>query len=155
MIRYTLSCARGHRFDGWFKTSASCESQAKRGLVACPTCGTTKVQKAIMAPSVKSPKRREGRAKAAAPAPMTMNKQAAERISAQREMAEILRRIRSEVEAKAEYVGDRFAEEARKIHYDETPARGIYGEATVADAQALADEGIEVMPLPMLPEDRN
>jgi hypothetical protein len=150
MIRYALSCSRGHLFDAWFKTSANFDNQSKRGLVACPRCGATDVHKALMAPSVKTTKGKRAPAQSIA-----LNKEAAERVAAEREMAAIMRRIRAEVEEKAEYVGSKFVDEARKIHYEESPARGIYGEATLADAEALAKEGIDVLPLPVLPEDRN
>jgi hypothetical protein len=81
--------------------------------------------------------------------------EAAKRAAVAQELMSLMRKVRAEVEAKAEYVGPNFAEEARKIHYDEAPNRGIYGEATKRDVVALLDEGIDIMPLPDVPEDRN
>ena len=151
MIRYQLQCAKSHPFEGWFRNSRDFDRQARRGLVACPTCGDARVTKALMTPSIatgvkKRPRKAPERATA---------QHARERQSAQRELTEIMRRIRADVVEKAEHVGDRFAEEARKIHYDEAPSRGIYGEATMAQARDLIEEGIDVMPLPALPEDQN
>jgi hypothetical protein len=157
MIRYRLVCTGGHEFDGWFKDSRAYDTQAKRGLVTCPDCGTTQVEKALMAPAVGvRQNKKESRAQVPAavptPAPEAMAMPASPE---QRAMLEFMRRVRKEVTEKAEYVGPRFAEEARKIHYEEADARGIYGEATADEAKALIEEGVSVLPLPVLPEDRN
>jgi hypothetical protein len=142
MIHYQLQCTHAHGFDGWFPSSASFEAQSARGLLECPTCGDTKVDRALMAPTL--PKRSNRKsdpppAKAVAPAALPA------------EMRAALQRLRAEVEANCEHVGDRFAEEARAIHHGETPARGIYGETTPEQAEALAEEGIEVARIPWVP----
>ncbi len=146
MIRYDLVCSGGHEFDGWFGNSEAFDKQQKAGLVDCPVCGTSDVSKALMAPGI--PARSNAKSDTAqpvhnAPAP------------AQEELVEMIRKVRDHVAENSEYVGDKFADEARKIHYEETEQRGIYGEATVKDAEDLKDEGIEVHPLPVLPEERN
>jgi hypothetical protein len=162
MILYRLRCKKGHQFDAWFANGPAFDKQEKAGLLSCPNCGTSKVSKAPMAPSIakssksKATRRREGEApaEATAQAPAAA-KPETQRVAADREFAAAMRKLRAEVEAKSEYVGPRFSEEARKIHYEEAPARGIHGEATADEAKALRDEGIEFYPLPILPEDRN
>jgi hypothetical protein len=150
MIHYALQCGEGHEFEGWFRDSADFERQSKRGVVACPACGSTKVEKQMMAPAVSSPKKKES---ASAGEPEKLQVAAADPRRA--ELVEALRELRKSVTANADYVGDKFSEEARKIHYKETEPRGIYGEASPDEAQELAEEGIEFHPLPRLPEDRN
>ena len=151
MIRYQLQCGKKHAFEGWFRDSRDFDRQAKRGLVACPTCGNQRIAKALMAPSIATGAKKRGKKM---PEPV-VTQPTPERLSAQRELTDIMRRIRKDVVEKAEHVGDRFAEEARRIHHDEAPARGIYGEATMAEARELIEEGIDVLPLPALPEDHN
>ena len=160
MIRYRLKCERRHEFEAWFADSEAYDSQAKRREISCPKCGNTRVEKALMAPSIA--KRTTRRRRAARPAEPAAAAEAAaqaqtetHRLAAHGELASAMRKLRTEIETKSEYVGPRFPEEARKIHYDEAPARGIYGEATHEEAQALAEEGIEFFPLPPLPEDHN
>jgi hypothetical protein len=169
MIRYRLQCPDDHQFDAWFANSAAYDTQAKRGLVTCAVCGSTKIEKALMAPNVatKGNKKADKPAKPAAsdtPSDTTaiaatnsvaLTGEAAKRAAVAQELMALMRKVRAEVEAKAEYVGPNFAEEARKIHYDEAPNRGIYGEATKRDVVELLDEGIDIMPLPDVPEDRN
>jgi hypothetical protein len=165
MIRYRLKCEKRHEFEAWFASSAAFDRQAKRGLVACPRCGSVKVGKTLMAPSIIKGVKRTRATKApaqaaespqAAPQPAAPPPQAeTHRLAAHGELAKAMRKLRAEIESKSEYVGPRFSEEARKIHYEETPARGIYGEATREEAQALSEEGIEFFPLPSLPEDHN
>jgi hypothetical protein len=145
MIKYRLRCKKGHEFEGWFSDSKAYDKQAKRGLVSCPDCGSTKVEKALMAPSLAKRRREAG-----APQPSEAD---TKRLSAQQEMLDLMRKLRRHVEANAENVGERFAEEARKIHHEEAPARGIYGEASLDQAKELAEEGIDILPLPRLPED--
>lgn len=147
MIRYDLQCSKGHAFDGWFRDSTAYDRQAAAGLVACTVCGSTSVEKQLMAPGIPAKSNRRNDARQ----PMAAGLGDAQ----QNEMMTMLRELRRKVEANAENVGDRFAEEARKIHYSEAERRGIYGEATADDARALIEEGIEVHPLPRLPEDRN
>lgn len=144
MIKYRLACSAGHEFEGWFQSGAAYDTQAKRGQVTCPHCGSPHVAKAIMAPSV-SVGTRQSREEFARPAPKLSSE----------ELQGLMRRLRHEIEAKAEYVGPRFAEEARKIHEEESPARGIYGEATSDEAASLAEDGIPFLPIPRLPEDLN
>ena len=146
MIRYDLICDRGHEFDGWFSDSVAYDKQAAESLVACSHCGSMKVEKQLMTPGVpaKANRRAEpAQQMVAAPDPKL------------KAMMTMMREMRKHVEANSEHVGDKFAEEARKIHYGETEKRGIYGQATADDARSLIDEGIEVHPLPRLPEDTN
>jgi hypothetical protein len=138
MIKYTLLCEENHDFEGWFASAAGYDSQAEAGQIKCPCCGTAKVRKAVMTPNVAT------RSKGAGPGRPVSG-----------EVLELLRAVRDEVLKNADYVGPRFAEEARKIHFGEIEARGIYGEATPAEAKALLDEGVQVQPLPKLPEDNN
>lgn len=147
MIRYDLVCDKGHEFDGWFRDSDTYDKQAKRGLVSCTHCGTSKIQKQIMAPGIPS----KSNKKSDAPVRMTagpVDPRAAV-------MMQMMRDYRKHIEANAENVGNNFAEEARKIHYKETEERGIYGSTTRDDAAALIEEGIEIHPVPVLPEDGN
>lgn len=160
MIRYDLICDKGHEFDGWFSDSAAYDAQAKRGLVTCVHCGSVKIEKQLMAPGipVKGNRRKEGPtrpapAAAAAPAPQPMLAGAFD--PRQEKLLQMMREMRKAVEENAEYVGNRFADEARKIHYEESEKRGIYGETTAQDAKDLIEEGIEIHPLPVLPEDGN
>jgi hypothetical protein len=160
MIRYRLRCEKRHEFEAWFASGAAFDRQAKRGQISCPKCGTAKVEKALMTPSISKGTRRRRVEKpaepAAAPAPAAPPAQPdVHRLAAHGELAAAMRKLRAEIEAKSEYVGPRFPEEARKIHYEEAPPRGIYGEATREEAQALSEEGIEFFPLPGLPEDHN
>ena len=147
MIKYDLICGKGHEFDGWFRDSAAYDGQAMRGLVSCSVCGSSKIRKQLMAPGIpaKSNRRTEPTRKMVA-GPVDPRAAA---------LLQMMREVRKTVEANAEYVGENFADEARRIHYKEADARGIYGEATMADARELVEEGIEVHPLPHLPEDGN
>lgn len=147
MIRYDLTCDKGHDFDGWFRDSAAYDAQAVRGLVSCTRCGSVKVEKQLMAPGI--PVRANSKAEASS---KMVAGPVDPRIAV---MMQMMREMRKKVEETADYVGDKFAEEARKIHYQETEQRGIYGEATADDAKALIEEGIAVHPLPRLPEDGN
>ena len=164
MIRYHLVCNKSHEFESWFGSSAAFDRLARKGQVECPECGSKKVAKAMMAPKVAT----RGRAQAAAeeageaaqaaapsvPAPAP-TPEMVQRAEAQRQLMALMRQVRQEVESKAEYVGPRFADEARKIHHKEAEARGIWGEATLAEARELHEDGIDCMPLPRLPEDSN
>lgn len=159
MIKYSLQCQKGHGFDAWFTNSAACEKQLKRGLVACPSCGGSKVEKTLMAPNISPRTRKKGGGGGGntmpADDPVPAASPAAMPPQVPREMLELMRKVRDEVVAKADYVGPRFADEARKIHHEEAPARGIYGEATADEAKALIEDGVEFYPLPRLPEDNN
>jgi hypothetical protein len=141
VIHYSLICDRSHKFDGWFSNAAAYDAQKKRGLVTCPICLTTSVEKALMAPSV--------------------SRSSSEKIALSighpehHQLREAMQALRNKVTSEADYVGDKFAEEARKIHFKEVDTRGIYGEATREEVAALIDEGVDFMPLPNLPEEHN
>ena len=150
MIRYDLICTDGHEFDGWFSNSAAFDDQSRRGLVSCIHCGSTKVEKQLMAPGIPVKGNRKAE-KAEAAKPVL----ASAFDPRQQRLIQMMREVRKAVEENAEYVGNKFADEARKIHYEESERRGIYGETTTADAKALIEEGIEIHPLPLLPEDGN
>lgn len=155
MIRYALRCERGHAFESWFQSSSAYDSQRKRGLVACPMCDSTKVDKAIMAPRIA----RKGKSKSA-PEPVAAPAEDTASTSLvmapqERELLSKLRELRDHVLKNADDVGNKFPEEARKMHYGDAEHRAIYGEATAEEARSLVDEGIEVAALPVLPGDRN
>lgn len=143
MISFALHCARGHDFEGWFANSAAFERQQTEGTLSCPVCGVADVSKALMAPAISTSRRKDAMQVAA-----HIPDDAAPAVAA-------MRKLRQHLTENADYVGKKFAEEARRIHYDEAEKRGIYGEATSDEARALADEGIDFHPLPMLPEDHN
>lgn len=155
MIHYSLRCEeQEHGFDGWFRSSADFDRQAEAGLVACPSCGSTRIAKALMRPAVASG--REPGRETLEPASARLPDMAASGPPA--EMAEMMQRMQEfarTVRANAEHVGPRFAEEARKIHYGESAERQIYGEASGQDVRSLLEEGIAAIPLPPLPEDKN
>ena len=158
MIRYTLSCERGHEFESWFANSAAYDKQARRGLVACPVCGSTKVEKAIMAPRLARTDQPIDVPEApVAPAPAASEPSApVAMISPQeRELRSKLKELRDHLTKNAENVGRSFPETARKMHYGEIEHRSIYGEASPQEAKELHEEGVEFHPLPVLPEERN
>jgi predicted amidohydrolase len=156
MIRYNLRCDRGHAFESWFQSSSAYESQEKRKLVSCPACGSTKVERAIMAPQIASKKSRDS----AAPSPAASTEVAAPAstplmMAQERELRAKLKELRDHIVKNADNVGERFPNEARKMHYGDIEHRPIYGEASPEEARSLIDEGVEVSPLPVLPDDRN
>jgi hypothetical protein len=144
VIKYSLVCDKAHAFDAWFASAAAFDEQKARGIVTCPMCNSADVGKALMAPAVSRP--RTENTSVAVP-------QAAPAIPPQ--LLEALRAFRRMVVEDADYVGERFAEEARKIHFEDAPERGIYGEATREEVHSLLEDGIEVLPLPSLPEEHN
>ena len=161
MIKYALVCDKGHDFESWFADSAGYDKQAKRKLIACPLCGSAKVEKAIMAPRL-SATAKKGRATVAPvelpatpaapagpPAPVAMISPAEQEIRAK------LKELREHLTKNADDVGQKFPEEARKMHYGEAEHRSIYGVASPDEAKDLAEEGIEFHPLPILPDERN
>ena len=155
MIRYNLRCEKGHTFESWFQSSAAYESQEKRKLVNCPSCGSAKVERAIMAPRVVSKKGRDA-APQAVPAEATASAESTPLLMAQEvELRAKIKELRDHIVKNADNVGERFANEARAMHYGDKEHRPIYGEASPDEAKSLIDEGIEVSPLPTLPEDRN
>jgi hypothetical protein len=141
MIKYALVCEGEHAFESWFPDSESYEVQSRRGLIACPECNSTRVAKAIMAPAVAA-----GRAPAA---PLALLDER------QRQMREFASRLRKEIIANTDDVGERFPQEARAIHVGDAPARSIRGQASLDEARALVEDGVGVLPLPYLPDDRN
>lgn len=176
MIRFSLKCQDSHDFDGWFRSGDDFNTQKKRGLLACPTCGSTNVEKALMTPSV--PKKgnqdritettelkQEATAAGTAPSSSATASvpvaQAPENPLAnmppeiREKLMGAMKEWRDDVVAKSEHVGPRFAEEARKIHFKEAEQRPIYGEASPDEFEELLEEGIECAPLPILPEDHN
>jgi hypothetical protein len=164
MIRYALRCDRDHTFESWFQNSAAYDKQAKRGFVTCPICNSAKVEKTIMAPRLARadvpepppPIPAPSPAPQAAPAKAPVATTPVAIVGAQeRELRQKLKELRDHVTKNANYVGAKFPEEARKIHYGETEHRSIYGEASHEEAKALHEEGIEFHPLPALPDDQN
>jgi hypothetical protein len=137
MILFKLRCGAGHEFEGWFRDGATYERQAQRGLIACPDCGDKAVEKAPMAPRVARTAADKAETKGQAPSP--------------EQFRHMLQQVRKYVESHCDYVGERFAEEARRIHNGDSDARGIYGEASEEESRALADEGIEVARIPWVP----
>ena len=136
MIRYALACEHDHDFEGWFGSSADYDDQQARGLLECPVCASRAVRKQIMAPAVAGTKKR-GEAVPGGPArAMRM---------------EAMGRVRAHVEENFDYMGDRFADEARAIHEGRSEERGIYGEATPREVRALVEDGVPVAPLPGAP----
>ncbi len=135
MIVYDLKCAKDHVFEAWFRDSAAFDQQAKAGKVVCPECGSKKVAKAPMAPNV---------ARVQSPSSSEQRQQAQQAVA-------MLRQMREQVEKNCDYVGEKFAEEARKIHYGETKARNIYGETSKEQAEELVEEGVEFGVVPWLP----
>jgi hypothetical protein len=158
MIRYSLRCDRGHEFESWFQSSSAYEQQEKRKLVNCPACGSAKVERAIMAPQIVSKKGRDSEAPAPAPAASTDVTAPASTplmLAQERELRAKIKELRDHIVKNADNVGERFPNEARKMHYGDIEHRPIYGEASPDEARALIEEGVEVSPLPVLPEDRN
>jgi len=161
MIHYNLRCKQGHPFESWFQSSSAYEQQERRKLVSCPVCGSTDVERAIMAPQIVSKKGRKDAPSEPPPVPVP----AAEVIppssptpllmAQERELRAKLKELRDHIVKSADNVGERFPDEARKMHYGDIEHRPIYGEASPDEAKALIEEGVEVMPLPMLPDDRN
>ncbi|HEY3845675.1 MAG TPA: DUF1178 family protein [Acetobacteraceae bacterium] len=155
MIHYQLRCTQQHEFDGWFQSSTAFEKQARAGLVECPHCGDVKVTRALMAPAVATRDASPVPAPAPAAPPSPATPAPAPAVAASGPMPAhvraMLQRLRSEVEKHCDYVGPSFAEEARKMHRGESDKHGIYGETTPSEAEALAEEGIEVARMPWVP----
>ena len=141
MIHYALVCENAHQFEAWFRNADAYEDQHRHGIVTCPVCNSVSVEKAPMAPAV--------------------NRSGSEKVSLSighpehAQIREALRALRQKVVSEADYVGDKFAEEARKIHFKDVEARGIYGEATRDEVASLIEDGVDFMPLPNLPEEHN
>jgi hypothetical protein len=156
MIRYALVCAQGHSFESWFQSSAAYDKQAKQKLVACPVCGSPKVEKEIMSPRIAAARRR---AETPAPPDNTPSDQTSQPVAMvspqEHELRKKLKELREQLTKNADYVGPKFPEVARKMHYGEMDHRSIYGEASPDEAKKLHEEGVEFHPLPVLPDDRN
>lgn len=142
MIRFNLICQAHHEFEAWFSGSSDFDDQVERGLVSCPHCGSTQVEKALMTPTVSTARKKEASTR------LAMNK-------AQSEALDQLRKAVKTIRETSEDVGDRFPEEARKIHYGESEERGIIGQARPDEVKALVEEGVGIAPLPDLPEEKN
>ena len=158
MIRYTLRCDQDHSFESWFQDSAAYDSQVKRKLVTCPVCGSAEVEKAIMAPRIVGKRGREKApvpVEAAAPVETPATESTPLMMAQERELRAKLKELRDHIVKNADNVGEKFPNEARKMHYGEIEHRPIYGEASPEEAKSLIEEGVEVSPLPVLPEDRN
>ena len=155
MIHYQLRCADEHAFDGWFKDSGAFDKQSLAGFVECPVCGTGKVGRALMVPAIPKKGRPSNNkplpVEAPAAPPAAVPSQAVTNGPMPAQVVAMLQRVRAEVEKQCDYVGPGFAEAARKIHRGEADARGIYGEASPAEAEALQDEGIEIARIPWVP----
>jgi hypothetical protein len=149
MIKYALGCERGHSFESWFPDSNSYDVQARRGLIACAECGSTRISKALMAPAVVGGKKTSQRALETSATPVALLDDRQQRL---REMA---RHLRKEIIANTDDVGSKFPEEARAIHDGEAPARSIRGQASLEEARALIEEGVGVLPLPFPPDEFN
>lgn len=142
MIRYTLKCENVHEFEGWFSSSADFDSQLQRGFLTCPSCNSAKIEKSLMAPSLATARRKE----------------ASRHLILDEVQKSAMAQVKAAVEtikANSEDVGERFPEEARKIHYGESEERGIIGQASLKETKELLDEGISVLPLPVLPDSTN
>jgi hypothetical protein len=156
VIRFSLHCDQAHEFEIWFASNADFDSQAERGLVSCPACGSTHVEKSLMAPAVaRTDKARSVPAGSSGPAPVQAPSAPVAMDPARAEMIAAIRDMVRQVRSSAEDVGERFPTEARKIHYGEAQQRGIIGKANPDEARQLLEEGIGVLPLPNLPEDMN
>lgn len=144
MINYTLKCDAGHSFDSWFASAAAFDGLARAGQLSCVHCGSTKVSKAIMTPRVAKGRSTAPEGAASGPA-----------LSAPANEAErALAALRRKIEANSDYVGDRFAKEARAMHAGDTPQRAIHGEARLDQARELIAEGVPLMPLPFRPKQK-
>ncbi|WP_150497613.1 DUF1178 family protein [Roseibium aquae] len=174
MIRYSLVCDSGHASEGWFRNSSDFDRQQTGGHLSCPLCGSLQIVKGLMAPAVSTSRSREARSaepagnkdgsmresdpvsvSGAAVAPPSNTAAILPPDLRQKEIAAAYRLLRAQIIANAENVGSDFAREARKMHHGETQERTIYGETTRKDAEALLDEGIDILPLPAPPEDAN
>lgn len=142
MIRYSVKCENAHEFEGWFSSSDDFDSQIKRGFLTCPSCDSAKIEKSLMAPSLATARR----------------KQASRELIIDEAQKKALAQVKSAIDtikANSEDVGERFPEEARKIHYGESEERGIIGQASLKETKELLEEGISVLPLPELPDNQN
>ncbi len=168
MIRFSLHCDNGHGFESWFRDNASFEAQVVATLVECPVCGSSGIEKSIMAPHVartdraratsSQPPEQASEGQASSPMQALTDDKATESTNAlpsDKAMRDLVRAFRQHVAQSADHVGDRFADEALKMHHGEIEHRAIYGSSTFEDARMLNEEGVSFHPLPVLPDDRN
>ncbi len=166
MIKYALVCDKGHDFESWFPNSDSFDAQVRRGFVECPSCQSKKVSKALMAPAVSTSRRKAAMrppgpadageaAPGGAPAPAAGRQPVALLDERQRQAREMIRDLHEKLTENSTDVGDKFSDEARRMHDGDAPKRSIHGKATFAEAKALVEEGIPVLPLPSLPDEQN
>ena len=158
MIKYALICEARHEFESWFSDSQAFETQQRRGLVECPHCGATRVEKALMAPSVSTSRRKARNAQAqasSAAAPAAGAQDMALLNDEQRALRDMVRALHEKIAQTTTDVGARFAEEARRMHEGETPTRPIRGQASLEQARELWEDGVPVLPIPALPDERN
>ena len=165
MIKYSLICEKGHEFESWFSDSDSYDTQAKRGFVECPFCQSKKVSKALMAPSVSTSRRRAamrapesgaaGEASPSAQPAESAPQPVALLDDKQKQMRAMIRDLHQKLTENSTDVGSGFSSEARKMHDGESPKRSIHGQATFEEARSLAEDGIAVLPLPSLPDEKN
>ena len=153
MIRYTLKCASDHRFESWFQSAEAFDRLQKSGMVSCPNCGDCDIRKELMAPSVKTARKAEDSASQPTPEAPEMPAAMPHALSQPSSTLEKgMKAFKKFVQDHSDYVGNDFANEARKIHLGEAPERSIYGEASAEEAKSLADDGVPVSPLPFLPD---
>ena len=172
MIHYNLVCDKAHEFEGWFRNSEDFDAQNSRSLISCPFCGSNNVQKKLMAPAVSTARSKAARVDSArveetvsepsggAPsadgAAGEVQQAALVPLNAQQqEMIEALRKVRKKIIDSSDYVGEQFSEEARRMHYGETEQRNIHGESNAEEVKSLLEEGIDILPLPVLPDEKN
>ena len=148
MILYDLICDKEHQFDSWFRNSSVADKLVKAGQVVCPTCGSMRVQKAIQSPRITTSKQKGVEPKLPAQVPASSPTTESNVVEAVEKMTEAFHELRKSIEKNFDNVGDKFPDEARKIHYGEAPERAIYGDATPKEAQDLTEEGINVVALP-------
>ena len=181
MIKYKLICDNAHSFEGWFQGAEAYDNQYASGAITCPVCETSSVKKALMTPSLASPKMRKSATPVAPPTDVPINadhqdvkgsvappsgalaavkgagkvpdKMPEKAVAQMAEMMSELRQLQRKIRSECRDVGDDFAEEARKMHYGEAEPEGIYGHATAEERAELDDEGIDIVELPLLPLD--
>lgn len=148
MIKFTLKCSDGHAFESWFQSASAYDSLKKAGMVECAICGTTSVDKAIMAPRVTAARKKASPPSAEAPQPAAAPTMG---MGADADMRKALEEMKRHVEENSDYVGDKFAQEARAMHLGDAPERAIYGETRPEEAKSLIEDGVPVAPLPFIP----
>jgi hypothetical protein len=151
MILFELRCSKDHHFEGWFRDGKGYEAQIKAGKLVCPVCGSRRIEKAMMAPRIGRGARSKSAKTEATNLPVPAAAPAPPAQQAEMKAVQMLRDLRTQIEANCDYVGPAFAEEARKIHYGEAEARGIYGETSPEEAESLDEEGIEFARVPWVP----